>query len=731
MTGRVPVRTVPILLLSGLCALGPATFAICLPAIDAMTAGFELNRSTAVATLFGCLAGTITGLFVVSRETDRRHALLLALATYAVTGMACAVAPGRWGFTFSYFLLGVPAGACARVAWLIGRELLPPIQQLAMVLIACVYAVAAVIAGDELLGPVQWRGLLAAMSEMSALLALAVWVRLPSYDFHHPPLLIRAQPHGRRPGHHDQRVAAHGDDSDLAGRREWIGLGVIALPCILYSMDLTVLNMTIPYLTADLHPTSTELLWIVDIYGFLLAAALITMGTIGDRIGRRRLLMIGAFAFGIASVAAAFSTSPEMLIATRALLGLAGATLAPSTLSLIRNMFRNPRQRTFAIGVWSISYAVGAVIGPIGGGLLLEHFWWGSVFILAVPVMVLLLIVGPLLLPEFKNPDAGRLDIPSALLSLAAVLLTVYGLKHMASEGIDVRTVVCTAVGSALAALFIVRQKHITHALIDLDLFRRREFHAPVVINLFIYFVLFGSLLFVMQYLQLVKGFSPLRAGVHTIPMAVALIVGAIVGPLLVGKLRPVHIISCGFTIAALGFYLTSRTVDAEDLTLLITGCFLSYLGLALTITLATDMIVGAAPPQRAGAASAVSETTSELGGALGIAVLGAIGTSVYESDFEKSLSPGLPEAVTSLPDETFADALAATDSLPPELRDAVSSSAIEAFMDALQTATSTSAAVALVIAAASIALLRKPPRVIEMQHDAAAKAAAGTISTP
>src|SRR5512145_2618073 len=220
-----------------------------------------------------------------------------------------------------------------------------------------------------------------------------------------------------------------------ATRREWIGLAVIALPCMLYSMDLTVLNLAVPQLSVDLQPTSAQLLWIIDIYGFLVAGSLITMGTLGDRIGRRRLLMIGAAAFGIGSVLAAFSTSAEMLIATRALLGLAGATLAPSTLSLIRNMFLDPHQRTFAIGVWVTSYSVGGAIGPLLGGIVLQYFWWGAVFLIGVPVMVLLLAVGPVLLPEFRDPRAGRLDLASAALSLGAVLAAIWGLKRIAEHG--------------------------------------------------------------------------------------------------------------------------------------------------------------------------------------------------------------------------------------------------------------------------------------------------------
>src|SRR6266516_1694299 len=224
-------------------------------------------------------------------------------------------------------------------------------------------------------------------------------------------------------------------DAPRAGRREWIGLAVIALPCLLYAMDLTVLYLAVPHLSADLKPSSAQLLWIVDIYGFLVAGLLITMGTLGDRIGRRRLLLLGAVAFGVASVLAAYAHSAEQLIAARALLGVAGATLAPSTLSLIRNMFLDPKQRSVAVAVWISIFSAGGAVGPLAGGVLLEWFWWGSVFLLAVPVMALLLVLGPILLPEYRDPQAGRLDLVSAGMSLVAVLAVVWGLKQLAQDG--------------------------------------------------------------------------------------------------------------------------------------------------------------------------------------------------------------------------------------------------------------------------------------------------------
>src|SRR5687767_10284391 len=230
-----------------------------------------------------------------------------------------------------------------------------------------------------------------------------------------------------------------------AGRKEWIGLGVIALACLLYVMDLSVLYLAVPSLTRDLAPSSAQLLWITDIYGFLVAGFLITMGTLGDRLGRRRVLLAGAAAFGAASLLAAFSTSAEMLIVARALLGLAGATIAPSTLSLIRNLFLDDSQRTFAIGVWITAYSLGGALGPLLGGVLLEFFWWGSVFLLALPVMALLLVLGPFLLPEFRDPTAGRIDLTSAALSLLAVLAMIYGLKYLAQEGFNWPPVVAIA----------------------------------------------------------------------------------------------------------------------------------------------------------------------------------------------------------------------------------------------------------------------------------------------
>lgn len=430
-----------------------------------------------------------------------------------------------------------------------------------------------------------------------------------------------------------------------ATAREWTGLAVIALPCMLYSMDLTVLNLAIPSISEDLKPTASQLLWIVDIYGFFVAGLLVTMGTLGDRIGRRRLLLIGAAAFGVASVLAAFSTSANMLIATRALLGVAGATLAPSTLSLIRNMFLDPAQRTLAIGVWISSYSAGAVIGPVLGGVLLQFFPWGSVFLIGVPVMVLLLVLGPLLLPEYRDPDAGRLDLASVALSLGAVLAVIYGIKQIAEHGPAVGPALAIAVGVVLGWVFARRQKRLANPMIDLALFRLPAFTVSLAAYMLACFVMFGLFLYNAQYLQLVLGLSPLHAGLWSMPSAAGFIVGSMIVSLLVRRMRPAYVMGGGLALAALGFAMLVALPTQGGLALMVASSVISSLGLAPVFTLATDVVVGSAPPERAGVASAISETSSEFGGALGIAILGSIGAAIYRSTMGDAVPAGLAGA--------------------------------------------------------------------------------------
>lgn len=479
-----------------------------------------------------------------------------------------------------------------------------------------------------------------------------------------------------------------------AGRREWIGLGVIALACVLYVMDLTVLHLAVPEISRDLRPSSAQLLWIIDIYGFMVAGSLITMGTLGDRIGRRRLLMIGAAAFGVASVLAALSVSSEMLIATRALLGVAGATLAPSTLSLIRSMFLDPGQRTKAIAVWITSFSVGAAIGPLLGGVVLEFFWWGAVFLLAVPVMALILILGPRLLPEYRDPSPGRLDLPSAALSLAAVLAVIFGLKGIAQDGIGPPAVLSILSGLVLGVVFVRRQRVLDDPFIDMRLFRAPAFSASLALYGLGVVVAFGGFLFLPQYLQLVLDLSPLAAGLWTLPWALAFVVGSQLTPRLVRRIHPAYVMAGGMGVAALGFLAFTRIDGASGFGIFLVGSVVFSLGLAPVFTLAIDLIVGVAPPERAGAASAIAETAAEFGGALGIAAFGSLGVAIYRSGIEEGIPVGTPSHLAQIARDTLGGAVEVAGHLPERL----GSTLVDAARDAFITGIHVSAAVSFVV---------------------------------
>ncbi len=494
-----------------------------------------------------------------------------------------------------------------------------------------------------------------------------------------------------------------------AGRREWAGLAVLALACLLYAMDLTVLHLAVPSLSADLRPSSAQLLWITDIYGFMVAGFLVTMGTLGDRIGRRRLLLSGAAAFGVVSVLAALSTSPQMLIASRALLGIAGATLAPSTLSLIFSMFADPRQRSTAIGVWITSFSAGGAIGPVLGGVLLEHFWWGSVFLLAVPVMALLLVLGPRVLPEFRAPGAGRLDLVSAAVLLVAVLTVIFGIKQIAQSGISWLAVAAILAGLAIGVVFVRRQLRLADPLIDLRLFRIPAFNASLATNLLGIFIVVGYFLFVAQYLQLVLGLSPLRAGLWSLPSAGGFIVGSNLAPRILRHLRPAYVIGAGLGVAAIGLGVLTRVGGSPgaDLAILAAASLVVSLGLAPVFTATTDLIVGSAPPERAGAASGISETGAELGGALGIAILGSIGVAIYRGELATTLPAGVPSQAAAVARDTLGGAVGVAHQLPDGVGAALLGAAREAFTMGLQVTAAISAVVAVGIAVLATFLLR------------------------
>ncbi len=439
-------------------------------------------------------------------------------------------------------------------------------------------------------------------------------------------------------------ATATAPDLRKATRREWVGLAVLALACLLYVMDLTVLHLAVPAISADLQPTSAQLLWIIDVYGFMVAGSLITMGTLGDRIGRRRLLLIGAAAFGAVSVLAAFSTSAEMLIVSRALLGLAGATLAPSTLSLIFHMFQDPKQRSIAIGVWIGSFSAGSAIGPVLGGLVLEVFWWGAVFLLALPVMAALLVLGPRVLPEYRDPAAGRLDLTSAAMSVLALLAVIYGLKQIAQDGVASGPMLAIVAGLVVGVVWVRRQRRLADPMIDVGLFRIGAFNAALAVNFLAIFVAVGYFLFIAQYLQLVVGLSPLEAGLWSLPSAFGFIVGSQLAPRIVHRIGPAPLVAGGLAVAAVGLLILTQVGVSHGLAALITSSVVISLGLGPVFGLTTELIVGSAPPEKAGAASGVSETAAELGGALGIAVLGSVGVAIYRAELAAALPDGVPD---------------------------------------------------------------------------------------
>ncbi|MBC2902958.1 MFS transporter [Streptomyces cupreus] len=484
-------------------------------------------------------------------------------------------------------------------------------------------------------------------------------------------------------------------ESPLWGRT---ALCVLMLPLLLVSMDVSVLYFAIPAISADLEPSGTQQLWIFDIYAFVLAGLLMTMGSLGDRIGHRRLLLIGAAAFGTASLVAAYANSAETLIAARAVLGIGGATLMPSTMAMLRTMFTDPGQRAKAIGMWSGVMTAGIALGSVMSGVLVEYFWWGSVFLVNLPAMALLLILGPVLLPESKNPEPGRFDLLSVPLSMAAVLPVIYGLKEIPSEGWNVRYVVSITVGLLFAALFVHRQRTAAAPMISPDLFRGRGFAPSVALNLVSAFGIMGSAYFTTQYIQSVLDKSALEAALWALLPSVPIGVAAPIATQLVQKgVDRGHVVTGGFVIAASGFGLLSLA-GTDSLWLVLTACAVLAVGGVVVMSQIMDLAMGTAPVERAGAASSLMETGAEFGGALGMAVLGSIGTAVYRHE--------IPGSAPDAAHETLGGALAVADRVP-----GLATAAREAFTSGMQGAAIAGAAVlvgAAVLAAVSLPRVRK-----------------------
>ncbi|MFB7467224.1 MFS transporter [Streptomyces sp. NPDC056224] len=483
----------------------------------------------------------------------------------------------------------------------------------------------------------------------------------------------------------------------LAGRREWTAFTVLVLPLLLVSMDVSVLYFAIPAITEQLDPSATQQLWIFDSYAFALSGLLITMGSLGDRIGRRKLLLIGATAFGLASIGAGYATSAEMLIACRVLLGIGGATLMPSTLALVRNLFQDDKQRGKAIAIWSGAMTGGIALGSVLSGVMLNHFYWGSVFLINVPAMLLLLILVPVLVPEFKDPAPGRFDLLSVPLSMAAVLPVVYGLKEIAAEGFEPLYLGCLLAGLVFGYVFVRRQRTRDDAMVSRALFRGRGFGAGVGLNTIAAFAMMGSAYFTTQYLQSVLGMGTLEAALWSLAPSVVIGAAAPVSAALAQKTERAYVIAGGFVLAAAGFALVGM-VGTDSLWLLLTGAGVLASGIVTIMSLVSDMALASAPAEKAGSAASLLETGQEFGGALGMAVLGSLGTAVYRGDLADS-EPAVRE--------TLGGAVATAHQLGGAAGEQVLALAREAFVHGMQYAAWGATALLLAAAVLATALMR------------------------
>ena len=498
------------------------------------------------------------------------------------------------------------------------------------------------------------------------------------------------------------------DNAAKAGRREWAGLAVLALPTLLMAMDFTVLYLALPRLSTDLGTSGTQQLWIVDIYGFMIAGFLVTMGTLGDRIGRRRLLLAGAAVFGLASVLAAYAASPWLLIVARGLMGVAGATVVPSTLALIGNMFTNPRQRAIAVAVWMSCFQAGMAIGPLVGGALLSTFWWGSVFLLGAPVMALLLFAGPKLLPEFRDTtQPARPDLTSVALSLVAILPFIYGLTQLGYGDTGLLPILAVPLGVAAGVLFVMRQRSLASPLVDLGLFRNRSFTAALVVYGLPGVIGTGSYLFINLYLQSVGGLSPLTAGLLLTPAAAAMIAGSMLAPVLARRIRPSLLIVAGLVVAAVGHVLLTQVDAVTGVPLVVAGYLVTGLGVGPMTALIPDLVVGAVAPTRAGSAASLMQTSGELGLGLGVALLGSLGGMVYRDRLADTVPPGLPASAADAAHRSIDSAVDTATHLPGTLGPDLLAAARAAFTTGLNVVGAVCAAAMLLCALIAAVTLR------------------------
>jgi DHA2 family multidrug resistance protein-like MFS transporter len=491
-----------------------------------------------------------------------------------------------------------------------------------------------------------------------------------------------------------------------ATTRTWAGLAVLMLPVLLVSIDNTVLSFALPQIALELRPSATMQLWIIDVYPLALSGLLVAMGTLGDRIGRRRLLLLGSAGFALVSVLAAFSTSAEMLVLARLLLGVFGAALMPCTLSLIRGMFEDRSERRLAIAVWATGFAAGSAIGPIAGGLLLEHAPWGAVFLLAVPVLLPLFALAPWLIRESRDPAPGPIDPLGIALSMLTLAPIVFAIKHVATHGLDATAMVAALVGVASGIAFVRRMLRMPAPMLDVRLFTVPAFTGSVLVNLVSVISLVGLLYYLPQHLQLVEGLSPLAAGLVLVPGTVAMVITGLLVVRLVRRVRPALIMAGGLVLSGLAFAIIAVAGTDATLLLLTVAFAILSIGDGAAQTLSNDMIVSSAPAAKAGAASAISETAYEAGAVIGTSVLGGVLTATYRAELD--VPADVPAGLADAARETLAGALRVAGDLPDDLGTPLADSARHAF-DAGVVITSSVGAVLMAVAVAlALTLLRR-----------------------
>jgi EmrB/QacA subfamily drug resistance transporter len=494
-----------------------------------------------------------------------------------------------------------------------------------------------------------------------------------------------------------------------AHRRRWQILAVLCLSVLLVVVDNTIVNVALPTMSRTLSASTQGLQWIVDAYTLVLAGLLLAGGNLGDRLGRRRVLQAGLALFAVFSVAAALSRNTSELIAGRAAMGAAAALIYPATLALLTHVFTSARERATAIGIWTGVSGLAVAIGPVSGGLLLRHFSWSAVFYVNVPIVILALAAGTVLLPESRDPKAGRLDPPGALLSVSGVGLLVWTVIQAPAHGWASAATAGGLAGSlAILAAFAAWQLRRPDPMLDVRLFANPRFSAAGGAIALASFGLFGLIFLITQYFQLIRGFDPLRAGVATLPFA--LVTGA-VSPAAIALIKRAGtklVVTTGLALMSAGFLVAAgTTLDSAYWGRIITAMVLMSAGLALTSSPATDATMGALPPAKAGAGSAVNDTTRELGGTLGVAIVGSVMSSAYGSHVLSALTNrGAPAALTSAAQQSVAAGLRAAGHLPAGLRDGAAQAVRQAFTTGLHTGSLVAAGATAAAALVTLAFL-------------------------